>query len=582
MSGDQSQIDPVLVAIISRALKAITDEMSVAMEKTTRSPILCEAKDFVTGLYDAEGRMLEQTENLPILSFSLGPVCRHIAETFKGEVYPGDVFFHNDVFSLGNQNNDVAAFEPIFVDDTLVGWAACKGHMADIGGAVRGGYNPNATEVWQEALRIPAIKVVERGKLRKDVWNLIFANIRLPIVEEDMRAEIGSCTVGKRRLQALIKKYGMERFEAHKQALFESTRKMMESEIREIPDGVYRGEAMVYYDGKTVGSTYTIRVAITVHGGRIRFDYSDTDPQTNGFVNGTYTSSASATILTFLQMVDSSIPHNEGMVAPIDIIIPVGTLLNAAYPAATTFGNHLCPPNADAIIRALAPVVPERVTAGWNNLLCSLTTGRDTRTEDSYVDILFMGLKGGSGATSDCDGYDHIGMIDASGGLLDQDYEMFEQQTPHLLLQHELACDSAGPGELRGGLGVDTRYRLGGQETQVIVFGDGDVEPAFGLFGGGPGTLNHIGLDRPDGETVTPLSKDVILDVPEGTVYRQHAGGGGGYGHPFRRPAVKVAMEVRNEVISVQAARESYGVVVDPETFEVVEQETARLRGGKG
>jgi N-methylhydantoinase B len=361
-------IDKVLASIIGNALKAITDEMSLTMEKTTRSPILCEAKDFVTGLYDAEGRMLEQTENLPILSFSLQPVCRHIAELFRGEIYPGDVFFHNDVFTFGNQNNDVAAFKPIFHGDTLVAWAAAKGHQADIGGAVRGGYNPNATEVWQEALRIPAVKVYERGKLRRDVWNLIFSNIRLPIVQEDMRAEIGSCTVGERRLLTLLEKYGLEQFEAHKGYLFEAARKMMQTEIGSIPNGVYRGESTVYFDGKNPGSTYKIRVKVTVEDARIIFDYSDTDAQTNGFVNGTFTSSASATILTFLQMVNPNIPHNHGMIEPIEIIIPEGTILNAAYPAATTFGNHLCPPNADAIIRALAPVIPDRVTAGWNRI----------------------------------------------------------------------------------------------------------------------------------------------------------------------------------------------------------------------
>ncbi|MCP4662988.1 MAG: hydantoinase B/oxoprolinase family protein, partial [bacterium] len=333
MSELTPQIDKVLAAIIANALKAITDEMSITMEKTTRSPILCEAKDFVTGLYDAEGRMLEQTENLPILSFSLSPVCRHIAERFRGEVYPGDVFFHNDVFTLGNQNNDVAAFKPIFHGETLVGWAAAKGHQADIGGAVRGGYNPNATEVWQEALRIPAVKVYERGKLRRDVWDLIFANIRLPIVAEDMRAEIGACTVGERRLQALVEKYGLERFEAHKEYLFDASRKMVEAEIRSIPNGVYHGEATVYFDGKNPGSKYQIRVEITVEDEHIVFDYSSTDAQTNGFVNGTYTSSASATILTFLQMVNPDIPHNDGMLQPLEIIIPEGTILNAAYPA---------------------------------------------------------------------------------------------------------------------------------------------------------------------------------------------------------------------------------------------------------
>jgi len=575
------QIDKVTVSILGRALRAITDEMSLSMERSSRSPILCEARDFVTGLYDADGQMLEQTENLPILSFSLSPVCQHIARTFAGDVFPGDVFFHNDVFSYGNQNNDVAAFKPIFIGETLVGWAACKGHQADIGGAVRGGYNPSAKEVWQEALRIPAVKVYERGKLRRDVWDLIFANIRLPIVQEDMRAEIGSCTVGERRLRQLIEKLGEDRFQAHKEALFDSTRAMMEAEIRTFPSGVYRGESTVYFDGHNPGSTHKIRVTITVDGGHIRFDYAGTDRQTEGFVNGTYTSTASATILTFLQMVNPAMPHNRGMTEPVEIVVPEGTLLNAAYPAATTFGNHLCPPNADAIIRALAPVVPTRVTAGWNQLLCSLSTGRDVRKDDTYVDILFMGLKGGSGATSDCDGYDHIGMIDASGGVLDQDYEMFEQMTPHRVLTHEYLTDSAGAGEHRGGLGVLTRYLVGGEETQIVTFGDGDIEPAFGLEGGGSGTLNYIELKRPDGTKVRPSTKDHVRGVPTGTVYVQEAGGGGGFGPPFARPAALVAREVRDGLVSIRAARELYGVAIDPMTFAVDAAETARLRAAR-
>ncbi|MCK4379401.1 MAG: hydantoinase B/oxoprolinase family protein, partial [Deltaproteobacteria bacterium] len=306
-------IDKVLVSILRRRFKAITDEMSIALEKTTRSPILCEAKDFVTGLYDAEGRMLEQTENLPILAFSLAPVCKYIINYFGTEIYPGDVIFHNDVFSMGNQNNDVAVFKPIFFQDTLVAWSACKGHQADIGGAVQGGYNPNATEVWQEALRIPPVKVYERGKLRKDVWDLIFANIRLPIVAEDMKAEIGSCVVGERGLLGIMERYGINTFERHKEYLFSATEKMMRAEISTIPAGLYQGESTVFYDGKNPGSKYQIRVSITVKKDSIAFDYSATDPQTPGFVNGTFTSSASATILTFLQMVNPDIPHNDGM-----------------------------------------------------------------------------------------------------------------------------------------------------------------------------------------------------------------------------------------------------------------------------
>ncbi|MFC2132004.1 hydantoinase B/oxoprolinase family protein, partial [Bacteroidota bacterium] len=437
------EIDKILLSIFQRSFKSITDEMSISLTKTTRSPILCEAKDFVTGLYDAKGQMLEQTENLPILSFSLGPVCKVILDYFGDEIYPGDVIIHNDVFSMGNQNNDVAIFKPIFHNEKLIGWSAAKGHQADIGGAVQGGYNPNATEVWEEALRIPAVKIFEKGKKRKDVWDLIFANIRLQMVQEDIMAQIGSCTLGERRLQALVEKYGFETFEAHKQELFNSTEQMMRMEIRNIPNGVYEGDSRVYYDGKHPGTVFNIHSKITVEDESIIFDFSESSPQTNGFVNGTYTSTCSAITLTFLQMVNPNIPHNEGMIKPLKYIVPVGTILNAAYPKATTFGNHLCPQVADTIFKALSSAVPDKVTAGWNHLLCSLFTGLHPRNGRKYVDICFMGLKGGSGALEGDDGYDHIGMIDASGGLLDQDYEMYERQTPHLILKHELLEDSA-------------------------------------------------------------------------------------------------------------------------------------------
>lgn len=575
----QVTIDKVLVSILQRRFKSITDEMSIALARTTRSPILCEAKDFVTGIYDAQGRMLEQCENLPILAFSLSPVCQYIVEYFGDDIHEGDVIFHNDVFSFGNQNNDVAAFKPIFHQGSLVAWAACKGHQADIGGAVQGGYNPQATEVWQEGLRIPPLKVYDRGKLRKDVWDFLFANIRLDIVAEDMRAEIGSCVVGERGILKLIERYGLESFNAHKEYLFDSTEKMMRAEIRAIPNGVYTGESKAYFDGHNPGSVYTIRVKITVEDEHISFDYTGTDAQTTGFVNGTYTSSASATLLTFLQMVNPDIPHNDGMIRPMDINIPQGTILNAAYPAATTYGNHLCPNNADAIMRALSPAIPDRVTAEWNELLCSLTTGIDPRKNAPYVDIGFMGLKGGSGAIKGADGYDHIGMIDASGGVLDQDYEMFEQQTPHLLTKHEYWIDSAGAGRWRGGLGVITEFVIGADNTQLVTFGDGDVETARGAHGGGEGTLNVIWLQYPDGKKYVCTTKDLVRGVPQGTLYHQEAGGGGGYGDPKTRPAVKVAGEVRDGIISSDAAREVYGVVLNSD-YTINQAETDRLRSG--
>ncbi|MCB0480044.1 MAG: hydantoinase B/oxoprolinase family protein [Flavobacteriales bacterium] len=554
------EIDKILLSIFQRAFKSITDEMSISLTKTTRSPILCEAKDFVTGLYDAEGNMLEQTENLPILSFSLGPVCKVILDQYGDDIFQGDVIIHNDVFSMGNQNNDVAIFKPIFCDGTLIGWSAAKGHQADIGGAVQGGYNPNATEVWQEALRIPAVKLYEKGKLREDVWNLIFANIRLTMVQEDIKAQIGACSLGERRLNALVSKYGIECYEAHKLELFNSTETMMRSEIASVPNGIYEGSSMVYYDGKHPGSKFEIKAKITVHNEDITFDFSETSVQTNGFVNGTYTSSCSAITLTFLQMVNPNIPHNQGMLRPLTYIVPEGTILNASYPKATTFGNHLCPQVADSIFKALGPAMPHRVTAGWNHLLCSLFTGDHPRTGEKYVDICFMGLKGGSGALEGDDGYDHIGMIDASGGLLDQDYEMYEQQTPHLILKHEYLQNSGGVGKWRGGLGVETMIKMGGDNATMVVFGDGDVEPNYGLFGGKGSVLNSITLTYPDGKTHVPMSKDIVENIPSGTIYHQIAGGGGGYGNPKERDREAVEQDLKNEIIDKEQAVNEYGL----------------------
>ena len=548
------------MSIFQRAFKSITDEMSISLTKTTRSPILCEAKDFVTGLYDAEGNMLEQTENLPILSFSLGPVCKVILDQYGENIFEGDVIIHNDVFSMGNQNNDVAIFKPIFCEGTLIGWSAAKGHQADIGGAVQGGYNPNATEVWQEALRIPAVKLYEKGKFREDVWNLIFANIRLTMVQEDIKAQIGACSLGERRLNALVSKYGIACYEAHKKELFNSTETMMRAEIASVPNGKYEGSSMVYYDGKHPGSKFEIKAIITVKDEEIIFDFSESSPQTNGFVNGTYTSSCSAITLTFLQMVNPNIPHNQGMIRPLKYIVPEGTILNASYPKATTFGNHLCPQIADSIFKALGPAMPGRVTAGWNHLLCSLFTGDHPRTKEKYVDICFMGLKGGSGALEGDDGYDHIGMIDASGGLLDQDYEMYEQQTPHLILKHEYLTNSGGVGKWRGGLGIETIIKMGGENTKMVVFGDGDVEPNYGLFGGKGSVLNSITLTYPNGENHIPKSKDIVEGIPDGTVYKQVAGGGGGYGNPNERDREAVRWDLRNEVITEEQAINEYGL----------------------
>ena len=554
--------------------------MGFTLLRTTRSPILNEARDFVTGIYDAKGRMLEQTEYIPVLAFALQPVCRKIVEYFGDDIYEGDVILHNDVFTGGNQNADVAAFKPIFYNGELFAWAAVKGHQADIGGAVAGGYNPNAREVWQEALRITPVKVFEKGKRRRDVWDLIFANIRYSIVAEDIKAQIGACAVGERLVHSLIDRYGVNGLREHIDLLFDSTEQMVRSEIRHIPDGSYEGESWMHYDGFHIGSRFKIKVTVSVKGDEIFFDYSGTDGQTEGFANAPLGASVSAIILTFLMLIDPNIPHNDGLTRPLHIRIPQGTFLNASFPAATTFGNSITGPNADAILKAFSQALPDRVTAGWNRMLALAVSGHDPRANRPYVDILFNALKGGSGATKGYDGYDHIGLINCAGGILAQDPEMLELQTPNVLIKHEFAQDSAGAGRWRGGLGVETIIRFDGENSKGVVFGDGIDEEAraFGLFGGKEGSINEMEFRFPDGSRHKPRSKELVPNIPAETILRQIAGGGGGYGDPIQRPAEQISKEVRNGILSIQKAQDDYGVVLDPETLAVDMAGTEQLR----
>jgi len=572
--------DPVEVAVLQRRLKSITEEMGLTLLRTTRSPILNEARDFVTGLYDPKGRMLEQTEYIPVLAFALQPACEHVIRFFGGDIHPGDVILHNDVFSGGNQNNDVAVFKPVFHGRRLVAWAACKGHQADIGGAVQGGYNPEAREVWQEALRIPAVKIVERGKLRRDVWRMIFANIRLKIVEEDIKAQIGGATVGERGVKALVARFGLARLERLLEALFDSTERMVRKEIAAIPDGTYRGESYAFYDGVTEGTRMRINLAVTVRGDEVTFDFTGSSPQTPGFVNAPRSATSSALLLTFLMLIRPDIPHNAGLLRPIRIVNPEGSFLNAGFPAATTFGNSITGPTSDAIFRAFARALPERVTAGWNRFLGFAVSGRDPRHDRPYVDILFLSLKGGSGATAGADGYDHIGLINCAGGILAQDYEMFEIHDPHFLVKHEYLPGSAGTGRWRGGLGVETEFVMRGENVTGVAFGDGVEEEAraFGFFGGRAGARNSITLTYPDGTERRARSKEIIRGIPPGTVFNQKAGGGGGYGDPFERPAAQVLAEVRDGLLSVEAARAEYGVAIDPATLALDAARTTELR----
>ncbi|RQG90827.1 hydantoinase B/oxoprolinase family protein [Natrarchaeobius chitinivorans] len=563
-SGRDDSLDPVVTSVIASRLEGIGRKMGTTIERSARSPLLVEGRDFSVGIYDANGVLIHQTEYIPILGYATAPGVQQVIDAFEGDINEGDVMLHNDVFTGGNQPSDWKVLKPVFVEDELVAWTVINAHQADVGGSVPGSYNPDATEIWQEALRIPPVKLYDGGERRDDVWELIFGNVRLDVVSDDVRAMIGGCTVGERNLHELLERYDVETFHRHKSELLDSTEKMVREGIQEIPDGTYESEVPVVDDGFDHEREMTIAVTIEVAGETMSFDFAGTTDQTPGYVNAPRAVTMSSVMITIFMILEEHIPHNDGILRCVDIDIPSGSMLNPDFPAASAFGNHLSDQICTVIMDALADAVPKRVTAGWNPLLCGLVSGIDPRIDEPYVDLILNGTKGGSGGTYNADGYDHIGLIASGGAIAAQDPEMFEIQDPHFLHHYEFEQDSAGAGRWRGGLGVRTEFEFLADGVEASIFGDGDSTEtaAPGLFDGLRGSPNALELEYPDGDTYEPELKELVGGIPKGTTWKQVAGGGGGYGNPLERPVETVAEDVRNGLISPEAAKSEYGVVV--------------------
>jgi N-methylhydantoinase B len=536
--------------------------MGVVIERSAHSPLLVEGRDFSLSIYDRNGRLLEQTEYIPILGYATAPAVRCIAQVFEGKIRDGDVMLHNDPYSGGNQPSDWKVAKPVFFEGEHVAWVVVNAHQADVGGAVPGSYNPNATDIWQEALRIPPVKVYDAGELREDTWNLIMSNVRLPVVADDIHAMIGACNVGADELQALLELYGRDVWQSTMEEVLDATEALARSLITRIPDGVYAAEMDAFDDAFDEHARMPIRLRVTVHGDHMSFDFTGTHPQTPGYVNAPLPVTVSAVLIAFFMLVEGDIPHNDAIMRCIDVTVPEGTMLNPVFPAATGFGNHLSDQTCTVVMAALAEALPDRVTAGWNPLLCAIVNGHDERTDADYVDILINACKGGGGGTAGADGYSHVGLIASGGAIAAQDPEMFEAMNPFLVRRFEYRQDSGGAGQWRGGLGVETELELLSDGMQASIFGDGVISgsQAKGLLGGKDGALNHAELRYPDGQVRVLRAKELIDDIPKGTIYHQIAGGGGGYGDPRQRPPARVEEEVRDGLISRESARDDYGV----------------------
>jgi N-methylhydantoinase B len=574
-------VDRILVSVIGNRFDAISKEIGQTMLRTSRSPIFSEARDFVTAIFDKDLRLVAQTAYIPILMGAQPYAMRSIAEHFGDDVDEGDVFILNDPYRGNNHPPDVTVVKPVFWEGELLFWSMSRGHHADVGGGGVAGYNPGARSVWEECVRIPPAKLYVRGEPNQALWDVILINVHLPfLVEGDLHCQVGACNIGERSLHDLIAKYGKETLYAGLEEIFDASEAQMRAVIREVPNGVYKGERFIDHDGINKDQMIGVRVALTVEDESITFDYSESDPQAAGYVNSTMGNTTSGSFLALFTSIGSEVRFNEGALRALDVIAPPGTVANATEPAPVT-ANTIDAAQAiiEAVWLALAQAVPERVDAAWARWCAPATMGFNPRTGRPFGDIHFM-AKGGAGASRGLDGWDHLGTIVCSGGLRSPDPELHELVDPYTVLQYEYWPDSAGAGEWRGGMGTVYRFRVDAPGIPAAHFGGGN-RPATAPFGleGGLAAPHHLLSLRKAGGEVIEVDTESFYNLDVGDVYELRVSGGGGYGDPKRRPVEKVQDDVRYGLVSAEAARELYGVVVDPVTFEVDEAATRGLRG---
>lgn len=588
-STQASMVDQVTLQVVNNYLVTTAREMGVAMRNTSYSPLFNEGLDFSCAIFDDDGEMIAQAEFCPAhLGAIIYVVEWTIHEIGRENFKPGDVVFHNDPFRGGCHLPEYCVIKPVFTDGTLLGFVAVIGHMTEVGGKVPGGFAGDATEVFQEGIRIPPVKIVEEGRDVDAIWNIIMANVRTPRMSYgDMKAMIGSLHVGDERFQEIAERHGIERFQTIKEAIKDYSERRMRAEIAEIPDGVYPFEGYVIDNDGITNEPATLRLTVTIDGETMTVDFTGSDPQRRGPVNCTYGVTASATYNALLHLTDHSIPSNHGCYRPVRIIAPPGTIVNVEYPGASVGGNSEIHPHfVMAVYRALSDALPDRVSAhdGGTSALVAVG-GVHPETGDVFANLTNEGCGWGGRATKD----GNNALCIPNGNCALQPIEILEGRYPMLHEALAIREGSAGAGRNRGGFGYQRQFRVMSDEMRVSCFVEKEKLRPWGLFGGEEGKNAGIFVSRDGGETFATVSElfgvvcngkfsDVYLQ--RGDIIRIATSGGGGYGPPSERDFERIEEDVRQGYIPREQAEDEYAVVFNG--GERIDAEaTARLRGGR-
>jgi N-methylhydantoinase B/oxoprolinase/acetone carboxylase alpha subunit len=566
--------DLVELTLLYNQLVNLCDEMAFTMMRTAYSPIFSEGLDFSTLVLDAEGRLLATaTLNPAMLGASLYAASWIISEVGQDAFTEGDVYVHNDPYRGGSHMPEHMMVTPIFRDGRLVAFLGNIAHLAEIGGMAPGSFAATATDVYQEGLRLPPVKLVDRGEPVRDIWRIVLSNHRTPDNSwGDLNAMLGSLEVGKRRLHALFDERGVDPLVSSFSAVLDYAERYMRDEIASLPDGVYYGEDCMEDDGVN-DRPFWIRARIIVDGDELIFDYSDSDPQADGPINAPYVVTLSASLNGLLYILGRKIPVNAGIARPIAVVAPAGTITCVKLPGACVGGQTEVQPRIMELIsgNVLGALVPERAAAASGNTsLNFLFGGIDPRTGDYYAHYHFEGMGWGARASSD----GNNAQIVPHANCRNTPVEIFETRYPWVHEEYRLNEDSAGPGEFRGGLGIRRILAVEGDPITVSALAERMKRAPWGVFGGGEGSRTNLDIKRVgDHEyrsfqevygTASP-SKFTNIRLRPGDLVRITSPSGGGYGDPLDRDPERVARDVQAGVVYEATATQVYGVVLDAE-----------------
>ena len=530
--GATAAPDPVTLAVVENRLESIAREMVEVMLRTSMSQILNSSRDFSTAILDADCA-------LPIAGEA-------VRDYFGSDIGEGDLFALNDPYFGGSHLPDITVIMPIFHEGRVLFYSVNRAHHSDVGGGTHGGYNPDASEIYHEGLRIPPLRLHDRGTPRRDLLQMLSANVRHPEnFLGDLNAQIGSVTIAAQRVGALLELYGPERLMASVDEILRATERQVRQMISEWPDGVYKGESHVDDDGFD-STMIPIRVTVTVKGDSLDIDLSESSPQVTGFINSAYANTRSITHASIMYMVPADVAKNDGSMRPVTVTAPRGLIVNANPPAPVCMStNHCAEEIMEAVFKALAPAIPNYVNAGFSRRLRYAITGTDPRSGREFIWHFFL-ARGGGGASRGFDGWPNVGEINVAGGVRAPSIEVTEERFPFFIRRHELRPNSGGDGAWRGGLGAvcDLVYR-GDGPARLNTAGDGVIVPPFGLFGGDPG-LPHIYKLVANGAERVLKSKETKVVVNPGDRIVCLSSGGGGYGDPKARTESERAWDRKN------------------------------------